>query len=71
MYYVQIVNGMLFLEVLELQVQYMIDRFQEWRSASVFKRIWIDGWMLYLYVIKRLELIGNDRLWMVPLQGYL
>jgi transposase len=40
------------------------DRFQEWRSAGVFKRMWIDG---YLHMIKRLELIGNGKLWMVLL----
>ena len=44
------------------------DRFQEWRFAGVFKRMWIDG---YRYMIKRLELIGNGKLWMVLLQRHL
>lgn len=43
MFYVPAVSGMLFLEVLELQVRYMIDRFQERRKAAVFKHMWIDG----------------------------
>ena len=29
-----------------LKVQYT-DRFQEWRKAGVFKRIWIDGLLEY------------------------
>jgi transposase len=43
------------------------DRFQEWRKAGVFRRMSMDC----LYTIKRLELIGNGRLWMVPLQRHL
>jgi len=36
-----------FQEVLVPQVQYMTDRFQEWRNADgVFKRMWIDGGLL-------------------------
>ena len=66
MFYVQAANGMLFQEVLELQVQ-VHDRFQEWRSAGVFRRMWIDG----LSMIKRLGLIGNGKLWMVLLQRHL
>ena len=46
MYYVPAVSGMLFQEVLVLQVQ-VHDRFQEWRSAGVFKRMWIDGLSVY------------------------
>jgi putative transposase len=39
------------------------DRFQEWRKADVlFKRMWIDGLSVYY---KRLELIGNGKLWKV------
>jgi hypothetical protein len=38
---------MLYQEVLVLQVQYMIIRFQEWRKAGVFKRMWIDGLAMY------------------------
>ena len=37
---------MLYLEVLVLQVQ-VHDRFQEWRKAGVFKRMWIDGLSVY------------------------
>ena len=44
--YVQAVSGMLYLEVLVLQVQ-VHDRFQEWRKAGVFKRMWIDGLSVY------------------------
>jgi transposase len=43
------------------------DRFQEWRKVGVFRRMSMDC----LYTIKRLELIGNGRLWMVQLQRYL
>ena len=35
-----------FQEVLVPQVQ-VHDRFQEWRKAGVFKRIWIDGLLEY------------------------
>jgi transposase len=41
-FYVPVVNRILFLEALVLQVQYMIDRFQEWRSAGISRRIWMD-----------------------------
>ena len=44
--YVQAVSGMLYQEVLVLQVQ-VHDRFQEWRKAGVFKRMWIDGLSVY------------------------
>ena len=44
--YVQAVSGMLYLEVLVLQVQ-VHDRFQEWRKAGVFKQMWIDGLAMY------------------------
>ena len=37
---------MLYLEVLVLQGQ-VHDRFQEWRKAGVFKRMWIDGLSVY------------------------
>ena len=37
---------MLYHEVLVLQVQ-VHDRFQEWRKAGVFKRMWIDGLAMY------------------------
>ena len=37
---------MLYLEVLVLQVTGH-DRFQEWRKAGVFKRMWIDGLSVY------------------------
>ena len=40
------VSGMLYLEVWVLQVQ-VHDRFQEWRKAGVFKRMWIDGLSVY------------------------
>ena len=64
MFYVLVVNGMHFHVVLVLQVQYMTDRFlQEWRKADgvLFKRMWIDG--VYQYMIKRLGLTGNGRLY--------
>ena len=35
-----------YLEVLVLQVP-LHDRFQEWRKAGVFKRMWIDGLSVY------------------------
>ena len=44
MFYVQAANGMLFQEVLELQVQYMID---SKNGEHVFKRMWIDGLSVY------------------------
>jgi hypothetical protein len=39
-----------FQEVLAPQVQYMTDRFQEWRKADgvLFKRMWIDGLLEYI-----------------------
>ena len=44
------------------------DRFQEWG-----KLVYLDecGLMAYLFMIKRLELIGNGKLWMVRLQRLL
>jgi hypothetical protein len=48
MFYVLVVNGIHFHVVLVLQVQYMTDRFQEWRKADdVFKRMRIDGLTVY------------------------
>ena len=47
---------MLYLEVLVLQVQ-VDDRFQEWRKAGVFKRMWIDGLSVYD------KKTGNDWKW--------
>ena len=44
--YVQAVSGMLYLEILVLQVQ-VHDRFQEWRKAGVFKQMSIDGLAMY------------------------
>ena len=44
--YVQAVSGMLYLKVLVLQVL-VHDRFQEWRKAGVFRRMWIDGLSVY------------------------
>ena len=58
--YVQAVIGMLYQEVLVLQVQ-VHDRFQECIKAGVFKRMWIDGLTMY---DKKLGSIGNGRLWM-------
>ena len=46
MYYVPAVSGMLFQEVLASSST-VHDRFQEWRSAGVFKRMWIDGLSVY------------------------
>ena len=43
MFYVLPVNGKHYRVVLVLQVQYMTDRFQGWRKASVFNSMWIDG----------------------------
>jgi hypothetical protein len=45
------------------------DRFQEWRSAGALLNV--CALMVYLYIIKRLELIGNGKLWMVLLQRHL
>ena len=50
MFYSQAVSGrMHFQEVLAPHVQYMTDRFQEWRKADgvLFKRMWIDGLLEY------------------------
>ena len=58
-------NGMLFQEVLELQVQYMIDS----KNGELLVYSNVCGLMVYLYMIKGLELIGNGKLWMVPLGG--
>ena len=46
MFYVLAVSGMLFQEVLVLQVQYMTD-FKNGEQAGVFKRMWIDGLTVY------------------------
>jgi putative transposase len=58
---------MLFPEVLELQVQCMID----FKNGGKLVYLEECGLMVCLYTIKRLELIGNGRLWMVPLQRHL
>ena len=50
MFYSQAVSGrMHFQEVLAPHVQYMTDRFQEWRKADgvLFKRMWIDDLTVY------------------------
>ena len=67
MFYVPAASGMLFQEVLELQVQYMID------SKNGGRLVYSDvcGLMAYLYMIKRLGLIGNGKLWMLLLQRHL
>jgi hypothetical protein len=54
-------------KVLELQVQYMID------SKNGGRLVYSDvcGLMAYLYMIKRLGLIGNGKLWMALLQRHL
>lgn len=46
-FYVLAVNGKHYHAVLVLLVQCMTDRFQEWRKAGVFKRMWIDSLLLY------------------------
>ena len=67
MFYVQAVSGTLFQEVLVLQVQYMID--SKNGGSLVYSNV--CGLMVYRYMIKRLELIGNGKLWMVLLQRHL
>ena len=67
MFYVPVVSGMLFQEVLVLQVQYMIDS----RNGGSLVYSNVCGLMVYRYMIKRLELIGNGKLWMVLLQRHL
>jgi DDE family transposase len=64
MFYVPAVSGMLFQEVLELQVQYMIDSKNGGRLAYSN----VCGLTVYLHMIKKRELIGNGKLWMVLLQ---
>jgi len=66
MFYVPVVSGMLLQEVL-LQVQYMIDS----RNGGSLVYSNVCGLMVYRYMIKRLELIGNGKLWMVLLQRHL
>ncbi len=51
MFYVPVVNGMLYLEVLELQVQYMIG----FRNGGRLTYSNVCGLMVYLFMIKRLE----------------
>ena len=58
---------MLFQEVLVLQVQYMIDS----RNGGSLVYSNVCGLKVYRYMIKRLELIGNGKLWMVLLQRHL
>src|SRR5215467_7304691 len=67
MFYVRAASGMLFQEVLELQVRYMID------SKNGGRLVYSNacGLMVYLYMIKILGLIGNGKLWMVLLQRHL
>ena len=45
MFYVRAVSGMLFQELGGSSTVH--DRFQELRSAGVFKRMWIDGLSVY------------------------
>jgi hypothetical protein len=47
MFYVPVVSGMLFQEVLVLQVQYMIDSKNGGSLDDVFKRMWIDALSVY------------------------
>lgn len=65
-YYVQAVNGMLYLEVLVLQVQYMTDS----RNGERLVFSSECGSMDWLSTIKKLGSIGNGRLWMVLLQKH-
>ena len=65
--YVQAVSGMLYLEVLVLQVQYMTDSRNGERLVFSSK----CGSMDWLCTIKKLGSIGNGRLWMVLLQKHL
>ena len=67
MFCVQAANGMLFQELLVLQVQYMIDS----KNGELLLYSNVCELMVYLYMIKRLELIGNGKLWMVLLQRHL
>jgi len=66
-FYVRVVNGKRYLEVLVHQVQYMID------SKSGGKKAYsnVCGLMDYQYMTIIIELIGNGRLWMVLLQKHL
>lgn len=66
MFYVPAVSGMLFQEVLELQVQSMIDS----KNGGLLGYSNVCGLMVYLYMIKRLELIGNGKLWMALLRRH-
>ena len=65
--YVQAVSGMLYLEVLVLQVQYMTDSRNGERLVFSSK----CGSMDWRCMIKKLGSIGNGRLWMVLLQKHL
>lgn len=62
--YVQAVSGMLYLEVLVLQVQYMTDS----RNGERLVFSSECGSMDCRYMIKKLGSIGNGRLWMALLQ---
>jgi transposase len=46
MFYVPAASGMFFQESLGASST-VHDRFQEWRSAGVFRRMWIDGLSVY------------------------
>src|SRR5919205_4211966 len=67
MFYVLAVSGMLFQEVLVPPVQYMTD----FRSGERLVYSNVCGLMVYQYMIKRLGLTANGRLWMVLLQRHL
>src|SRR5512133_1010235 len=66
MYYVPAVSGMHFQEVLVLQVQYMTDFFRSGAERLVYYSN-VCGLIAYRYMIKRLGLTGNGRLWMMVL----
>jgi putative transposase len=67
MFYVLDVSGMPYHVVLVPPVQYMID----FRSGERLVYSNVCGLMVYQYMIKRLGLTGNGRLWMVLLQRHL
>jgi hypothetical protein len=68
MFYVPAVSKMHYLVVLVLQVQYMTDFF---RSGERLVYSNVCGLMVYRYMITRLGLTGNGRLWMALLQRHL
>jgi hypothetical protein len=61
MFYVLDVSGKHFQEVLVPQVQYMTD-FRSGERMVYYSNVY--GLMVYQYMIKRLVLTGNGRLWM-------